>query len=196
VSRLPPHHIRRPRVTAQCAEASVVVVEAGAGYGKTVLGAELAAMWRAVAVEALLHEGGVSAPLYAARLRAAVSDAGFREAAAAAAQAGEDPAGGVDGLPASLTAQRCAFIVDDAHHAGAPPTCRPGEPAGSGECCRYRVRSQRPVGRGGEHVGVLATVVLGQDGTGLTRSACDAALADLAADDRKSGNGNGKAVGP
>src|SRR5438067_10160539 len=37
LGRLPPHHIRRPRLTSQCLQASVVVVEAAAGYGKTVL---------------------------------------------------------------------------------------------------------------------------------------------------------------
>ncbi len=53
------------------------MVEAAAGYGKTVLGAELADAWRSVAVEVTLHEGGVSAQLFAARLRAASGQRGF-----------------------------------------------------------------------------------------------------------------------
>jgi ATP/maltotriose-dependent transcriptional regulator MalT/DNA-binding SARP family transcriptional activator len=98
-------------------EASVVVVEAAAGYGKTVLGAELADAWRSVAVEVTLHEGGVSAQLFAARLRAAVASAGFSEAAGTMAEAGEDAPGAVEALLGALAAERCAFVVDDAHHA-------------------------------------------------------------------------------
>jgi len=96
--------------------AKVVVVEAAAGYGKTVLGAELADAWRSVAIEVVLHEGGVSAQLFAARLRAAVSYAGFREAAGTMPAAGEDAAGALDALVDALAAERCAFLVDDAHH--------------------------------------------------------------------------------
>ncbi len=118
MGRLPPHHIRRPRLTTQCRQAGVVVVEAAAGYGKTVLGAELADMWRSVAIEVVLHEGGMPAELFAARLRTAASHAGFSEAAAAMAEAGEDATGAVDALLGALASERCTFIVDDAHHAG------------------------------------------------------------------------------
>jgi ATP/maltotriose-dependent transcriptional regulator MalT len=117
VSRLPAHHIRRPRLTSQCLEASVVVVEAGAGYGKTVFGAELVDAWHSVAIEVALHEGGVSAQLFAARLRAAVAHAGFSETAAAMAGAGEDAAGAVDALLDAMAGEPCAVVVDDAHHA-------------------------------------------------------------------------------
>ena len=95
-----------------------MVVEAAAGYGKTVLGTELADMWRSVAIEVVLHEGGMPAQLFAARLRTAVAHAGFSEAAATMAEAGEDAMGAVDALLAALAAERCTFIVDDAHHAG------------------------------------------------------------------------------
>jgi DNA-binding SARP family transcriptional activator len=118
VSRLPAHHIRRPRLTSPCADASVVVVEAAAGYGKTVFAAELVDAWRSVGIEVALHEGGVPAPLFAARLRAAVAQAGFSAAAATMAAAGEDAAGAVDALLGALAAERCAIVVDDAHHAG------------------------------------------------------------------------------
>jgi ATP/maltotriose-dependent transcriptional regulator MalT len=116
LGRLPPYHVRRPRLTSPCLNASVVVVEAAAGYGKTVLGAELADAWRSVAVEVLLHEGGVSAQLFAARLRAAAANAGFSEAAATMAEAGEDASGAVDALLRELATERCAFVIDDAHH--------------------------------------------------------------------------------
>lgn len=113
---LPPYHIRRPRLISPCMAAKVVVVEAAAGYGKTVFGAELADAWQSVAIEVVLHEGGVSAQLFAARLRAAVSYAGFREAAGTMPGAGEDAAGAVDALADALAAERCVFLVDDAHH--------------------------------------------------------------------------------
>ena len=99
-------------------QAGVVVVEAAAGYGKTVLGAELADTWRSVSVEVVLHEGGTPAQLFAARLRAAAAQAGFSEAAATMADAGEDATGAVDALLAALAGERCTVIVDDAHHAG------------------------------------------------------------------------------
>ena len=86
MGRLPPYHVRRPRLTSPCLGASAVVVEAAAGYGKTVLGMELADAWRSVAIEVLLHEGGVSAQLFAARLRAAAANAGFSQAAATMAE--------------------------------------------------------------------------------------------------------------
>jgi ATP/maltotriose-dependent transcriptional regulator MalT len=117
VSRLPSHHVRRPRLTSPCLEASVVVAEAAAGYGKTVLGAELADAWRSVAIEVTLHEGGVSAQLFAAWLRAAAQNAGFTEAATSMGEDREDAVGAVDALLAALAAERCAFVIDDAHHA-------------------------------------------------------------------------------
>ena len=95
-----------------------MVVEAAAGYGKTVLGTELADMWRSVAIEVVLHEGGMPAQLFAARLRTAAAHAGFSEAAATMADAGEDAMGAVDALLGALAQERCTFIVDDAHHAG------------------------------------------------------------------------------
>ena len=117
MGRLPPHHIPRPRLTGQCRPAGVVVVEAAAGYGKTVLAAELADTWRSVAIEVVMHEGGMPAALFAARLRTAASHAGFSEAAATMAEAGEDATGAVDALLGALAQERCTFIVDDAHHA-------------------------------------------------------------------------------
>ena len=94
-----------------------MVVEAAAGYGKTVLGTELADMWRSVAIEIVLHEGGMPAQLFAARLRTAAAHAGFSEAAATMAEAGEDAVGAVDALLGALAAEPCTLIVDDAHHA-------------------------------------------------------------------------------
>ena len=117
MSRLPPHHVPRPRLTDRCAGASVVVVEAAAGYGKTVLGAELVESWGAVPIEVLLEPDQLSGELLAARLRAAVARAGFTDAAEAMNAAGADPAGAVDAMLDMLREESCAIIIDDAHHA-------------------------------------------------------------------------------
>ena len=104
--RLPPHYVPRPRIVKQCADASVVVVEAAAGYGKSVLGAELAASWGAVPVPVLLEREAVPAPLLVARLRAAVAATGYTAAAAAAVESGEDAVGAVDAMVATLAGSR------------------------------------------------------------------------------------------
>jgi ATP/maltotriose-dependent transcriptional regulator MalT len=119
MGRLPSHHVPRPRLTDQCRgeDVVVVVVEAAAGYGKSVLAAELVEVWGSVGVEALLEEGGVSAELLAARLRAAVSRAGFLDAAASMTAAGADPVGAVDAMVAGTAGEACAIVIDDAHNA-------------------------------------------------------------------------------
>lgn len=95
----------------------MVIVEAGAGYGKTTLAAELVHGWNAVPVEVTLHEGGVSAALLVAHLRAALVSAGFSDAVAAMTDAGYDPHAAVDAAVASLTGEPAAIVIDDAQHA-------------------------------------------------------------------------------
>lgn len=114
--RLPPHHIARPRLSALCADHDVVVVEAAAGYGKTVLGTELVDSWRAVGIEVDLAHGETNSRLLVARLRSAVLAAGFPGAAAAADGSG-DPVEAIDGMLRALGGEHCAFVVDDAHQA-------------------------------------------------------------------------------
>lgn len=92
-------------------------MEAAAGYGKSVLAAELVNTWQVVPVEVLLEEGGVSGRLLASRLRAAVARAGFVDAAGLMTAAGDDPAAIVDAMLGALAGEACAFVVDDAHHA-------------------------------------------------------------------------------
>ena len=94
-----------------------MVLEASAGYGKSVLAAELVNVWRAVPVDVVLDNSGVSAPLLASRLRAAVGRAGFVDAAAAMAAAGQDPVAAIDALLDALSGESCAVAIDDAHHA-------------------------------------------------------------------------------
>ncbi len=114
---LPPHHVLRRRLTDPCRNERIVVVEAPAGYGKTVFARELVYGWEVVPVEVLLDPGGVSAPLLASRLRAAVAAAGFSDAAAAMASAGDDPVGVVDAMVLAIRDEVCAIVIDDAHHA-------------------------------------------------------------------------------
>jgi ATP/maltotriose-dependent transcriptional regulator MalT len=116
-SRLPPYHVRRERLIQSCDGHQVVVVEAAGGYGKSVLAAELADAWGAVPVWVLLEDDGVSAQLFAVRLREAVARAGFQDASAAMTASGDDPVGAVDTLLRALAGESCAIIVDDAHHA-------------------------------------------------------------------------------
>jgi ATP/maltotriose-dependent transcriptional regulator MalT len=118
MSRLPSHHVPRPRLTDRCAgeDVSVVVVEAAAGYGKSVLAAELVEVWGAVPIEVVLEPGEVSAALLAARLHAAVVRAGFADAAGLMAQTGADPVGAVDAMVDCLEGESCAIVIDDAHN--------------------------------------------------------------------------------
>jgi DNA-binding SARP family transcriptional activator/ATP/maltotriose-dependent transcriptional regulator MalT len=95
----------------------VIVVEAAAGYGKSVLASELVANWCTIGIEAQLDHPGIDANLLAARLRAAVREAGFTEAAAAGLEAGSDATGAVDAMVSTLAKEDCAFVVDDAHNA-------------------------------------------------------------------------------
>ncbi|HTT91654.1 MAG TPA: BTAD domain-containing putative transcriptional regulator [Acidimicrobiales bacterium] len=115
MNRLPPYHVPRPRLTGRSAGHRVVVVEAAAGYGKSVFAAELVDYWRSVGVDVVCEHGGVTAPLLAARLQQAARRAGFTEAAAAA-EGKQDQVDLVDTLVASLAEENCTFIVDDAHN--------------------------------------------------------------------------------
>jgi DNA-binding SARP family transcriptional activator len=94
-----------------------VVLEASAGYGKSVLAAELVSVWGAVPVDVILEDGGVSAPLLVSRLRAAVGRAGFVNAAGSVAAAGQDPVAAIDAMLDALSGESCAIVIDDAHHA-------------------------------------------------------------------------------
>ncbi|HEY3774762.1 MAG TPA: BTAD domain-containing putative transcriptional regulator [Solirubrobacteraceae bacterium] len=114
---LPAHHIPRPRLAGAVMPERVVVVEAGGGYGKTTLAAEIVEGWRAVDIEVPLHEGGGSAAVFIARLRTGIARAGFPAAAAEMAAAGKDAHEIIDAALGALAAERCAFVVDDAQHA-------------------------------------------------------------------------------
>lgn len=115
---LPPYHLARPRLTDRCLDSGspVVVVEAAAGYGKTVLAAELVREWGCIPIDVRLDEGPVSAKLLVGRICASVARAGFVDAAGQMRRTGEDPPGAIDTVVAALAGEACAFVIDDAHH--------------------------------------------------------------------------------
>jgi DNA-binding SARP family transcriptional activator/ATP/maltotriose-dependent transcriptional regulator MalT len=94
----------------------VVVVEAAAGYGKSVFAAELVDHWHSVGIEVQLENAGVTAALLAARLHEAVGRAGFSDAAAAA-DSKQDPTAALDTMLSALAQESCTFVIDDAHNA-------------------------------------------------------------------------------
>ncbi len=114
--RLPPHHIPRPRITDRCNGYQVIVVEAAAGYGKSVLAAELVDVWRSIAIGVQLEHGGVDASLLAARLHEAARRSGFTDAGVASATS-QGPVGALDAMIAALAGECCTFVIDDAHNA-------------------------------------------------------------------------------
>jgi LuxR family transcriptional regulator, maltose regulon positive regulatory protein len=116
-ARLPSYYVSRPRLLDYCRDERVVVLEASAGYGKSVLAADLLNAWGAVPVDVVLEDGGVSAPLLASRLRAAVGRAGFVDAAGSMAAAGQDSVAAIDAMLDALGGESCAIVIDDAHHA-------------------------------------------------------------------------------
>ena len=115
MSRLPPYHVRRARLSQSCDGHSVVVVEAAGGYGKSVFAAELVEHRQCVGIDVGLEHPGVSAPLLAVRLHEAVARAGFTSAAAAA-DGKQDPVAVIDFLLDALDGEPCAFVIDDAHN--------------------------------------------------------------------------------
>ncbi|HTV11006.1 MAG TPA: BTAD domain-containing putative transcriptional regulator [Acidimicrobiales bacterium] len=117
---LPPYHVPRPRLTERCAEQRVVVVEAAAGYGKSVFGAELVHCWRASAIEVVIGHAEMPPLLLASGLCAGARRAGFSEAAATAGEVTSgDPVAVVDSLLDALSRSEdgCVFLIDDAHNA-------------------------------------------------------------------------------
>lgn len=115
MSRFPPYHVPRRRLTDRCRNEQLVVVEAGAGYGKSVFAAELVDCWKLVGIELTLLGNLVTPSLLAAQLLGAVRRAGFSEAARAMERAGGDPKTAVDEVLAALSAEECAFVIDDVH---------------------------------------------------------------------------------
>jgi len=113
---LPPHHVARPRLVSRLVSTPVGVIEAPAGYGKSVLASELshalgtACVWAALAPaddEAAVLAGSVLRALRAARLSDLSSALG-------AAGTAEWPGRFLDALvdlPEPLL-----LVIDDAHH--------------------------------------------------------------------------------
>ena len=116
MNRLPPHHVPRPRLTGRSAGYRVIVVEAAAGYGKSVLSAELVDHWRSVGIDVQLEHAGVSLSATGRSLLPGRPPVGVH-GRGGAAEGKQDPVEVVDTLVDSLAAEHCTFVVDDAHHA-------------------------------------------------------------------------------
>ncbi|MDQ1364252.1 MAG: hypothetical protein QOE57_294 [Acidimicrobiaceae bacterium] len=114
---LPPHHLSRPRLTTLLQSGAVGLVEAGAGYGKTVLATEFAAHLGVVTVMARLEPGPMSPGLLANRLRAGARRVGLSDTDARMAEAGWDAVGALDAMLESLAGEAALVVVDDVHHA-------------------------------------------------------------------------------
>ena len=115
---LPPYHVARPALAEPLARAHVGLIEAGGGYGKSVLSAEVRGALALATAEAELDRPGADADLVAAALRRAYERGGLSDVAAALEDA--PPAQ----LPAALAAalERAPaptlLIVDEVHLTG------------------------------------------------------------------------------
>ena len=116
--RLPPHHIRRPRLANQLTAANVTLIVAGGGYGKSALAAESCYALGVRSVNAVLEPTGVSAALLPIRLRAAAARAGLSDLVEQMRHAETDgPAGALDAMQAALARQPAVIVIDEVHHA-------------------------------------------------------------------------------
>ena len=118
--------LRGKRLTRALAGATVAVVEAGGGYGKTTLALELADELGIARVLTDLTAGDADARALLARLRTALRRASLSDLAAVLADPTADPDELVDDLLRGLVAEvePVLVIVDDAHYLRDPDAGR------------------------------------------------------------------------
>ncbi len=117
MSGLPDHHILRPRLTTVLSSAPVGVVEAGGGYGKSALAAELGAVRGVASVLVPLDERHSTGRALVGALRSAFKRAGMSNAATAVSER-QDPRAALEALVllAERARQETLLVFDDAHH--------------------------------------------------------------------------------
>ncbi len=117
---LPRHHVLRPRLLGELRPARAALVVAGGGYGKTLLGLELAQTLGLATVSVGLAATDLEPAAVVARLIAALRRARLTDAAGAVHGARADPAAAIDALAGVLARERdpVLVVVDDAHFAG------------------------------------------------------------------------------
>ena len=114
--------VPRPRLTSALAGATVAVVEAGGGYGKTTLARELAEELGIAGVLVELTPSDVDGRALLARCRVAFRRAGLTDLADAVSDPSADPGELVDDLLRALAREQEPVLVtvDDAHHLREP----------------------------------------------------------------------------
>ena len=117
MSGLPRHHILRPRLTGALIAAPVGVVEAGGGYGKSALTAELGATRGIASTVVQLDERHDRGPALMGALRAVFNREGMSDAATVVSEI-DDPRDALDALANLLATggQEHLLVFDDAHH--------------------------------------------------------------------------------
>ncbi|HTW97972.1 MAG TPA: BTAD domain-containing putative transcriptional regulator [Acidimicrobiales bacterium] len=117
---LPAHHLPRQRLLAELTRSQVGLVVAGGGYGKSVLGVELAEALGLATVVLALGPDDSQAASFVARIVAALRRARLADCATAVRAAAGDPSHAVDTLVEALGRERepVLVVVDDAHVLG------------------------------------------------------------------------------
>jgi ATP/maltotriose-dependent transcriptional regulator MalT/DNA-binding SARP family transcriptional activator len=114
VVSLPPYHVARPRLSGDLARRPLSVVIAGAGFGKSLLAAEVCDEYGAPALTAVLETGAGSAGSVVARLRDDARQRGLSDVTAAMESA--DPQRRMAALIASFADQPVVIVIDEVQH--------------------------------------------------------------------------------
>lgn len=116
---LPSHHVARPRLVSRLADAAVSVIEAPAGYGKSVLAAELSGVLGVAHPWVAIAAADDNVATLADSVRRAVKAARLSDLSAVLASA--EPGSWADRLLDALADFRTPLllVLDDAHHLAA-----------------------------------------------------------------------------
>ena len=108
---LPLHHVARPRLVDRLVGAPCAIIEAGGGYGKSVLIAEVVARTQQLSVVVEIAPWHDEPQALAAAFATAAVSSGI-----AVPDLDESPEAVVRGVAESIVAAGAMLVVDDAHH--------------------------------------------------------------------------------
>lgn len=116
-SRLPHHHVPRPRLVDVLGHAPIGVIEAGGGYGKTTLAAEAVQTWGAPQLRVGFDPRDDDPSVMAMRLKRSLARSGLSDTAAAVGAAA-GPEDTVEALLDAVALERdpVLIVLDDVHH--------------------------------------------------------------------------------